>query len=62
MPDMFTISCRMGRIRASEEGADRSAPTTVAGYKGERIKRIRRKKDVKNGTNFCGNGRKEHSD
>ena len=42
----------MGRTRASKKGVDKPAPTTIAGYKGGRIKRIRRKIDVENEQNI----------
>lgn len=60
MRDTFTMSCRMGRTIASGKGVDRPAPMTVAGYKGGRIKRIRRKIDVKNEQNISRDGREEH--
>ena len=52
MQGKFIVSCRMGRTRASKKGVDKPAPTTIAGYKGGRIKRIRRKIDVKNEQNI----------
>lgn len=58
---MFTVLCRMGRIKARKKGVDKPTPTTIAGYKGERIKRIRRKIDVKNEQNISRDGREEHS-
>lgn len=51
----------MGHTIASRKGVDKPAPTTIAGYKGERIKRIRRKIDVKNEQNISRNGREERS-
>lgn len=61
MQDTFIMSCRMGRTIANRKGVDKPAPTTIAGYKGGRIKRIRRKIDVKNEQNISRDGREEHS-